>query len=150
MEGLLWGFTGYNTASSVPQQILPTQYSIVGWNKRCSSMSGNIVICFSICSIFLIQSEFKLGFIAQSCLAPGFSTLMTNLFAMRADLSSSDRKQWQNEYLKVENNWMKIYVMNNLDIRELDVKCTQKHYHHLSLASHSVRLLKYALWRYNV
>lgn len=29
-------------------------------------------------------AELKLGFIAQSCLAPGFSTLMANLFTMRA------------------------------------------------------------------
>ena len=47
------------------------------------------------------QAEFKLGFIAQSCLAPGFSTMMSNLFAMRADLSSPEMKQWQNEYLQV-------------------------------------------------
>jgi hypothetical protein len=26
----------------------------------------------------------QLGFIAQSCLAPGFSTMMANLFAMRS------------------------------------------------------------------
>ena len=31
-----------------------------------------------------------------------FSTMMSNLFAMRADLSSPDRKQWQNEYLQVD------------------------------------------------
>ena len=29
-------------------------------------------------------AELKLGFIAQSCLAPGFSTLMSNLFTMRS------------------------------------------------------------------
>jgi len=29
-------------------------------------------------------AELKLGFIAQSCLAPGFSTLMANLFIMRS------------------------------------------------------------------
>lgn len=29
-------------------------------------------------------SELKLGFLAQSCLAPGFSTLLTNLFSMRS------------------------------------------------------------------
>jgi len=29
-------------------------------------------------------AELKLGFIAQSCLAPGFSTLMANLFTMRS------------------------------------------------------------------
>lgn len=36
---------------------------------------GDDVICVS---------ELKLGFIAQSCLAPGFSTMMANLFAMRS------------------------------------------------------------------
>ncbi len=29
-------------------------------------------------------AELKLGFVAQSCLAPGFSTLMANLFTMRS------------------------------------------------------------------
>ncbi len=29
-------------------------------------------------------AEMKLGFMAQSCLAPGFSTLMANLFVMRS------------------------------------------------------------------
>ena len=28
--------------------------------------------------------------------------MMSNLFAMRADLSSPEMKQWQNEYLQVE------------------------------------------------
>ncbi|XP_043234368.1 calcium-activated potassium channel slowpoke-like isoform X12 [Amphibalanus amphitrite] len=36
---------------------------------------GDDVICLA---------ELKLGFIAQSCLAPGFSTMMANLFAMRS------------------------------------------------------------------
>ena len=29
-------------------------------------------------------AEMKLGFMAQGCMAPGFSTLMANLFVMRA------------------------------------------------------------------
>ncbi len=29
-------------------------------------------------------AELKLGLIAQSCLAPGFSTMMANMFAMRS------------------------------------------------------------------
>ena len=29
-------------------------------------------------------AELKLGFIAQSCVAPGFSTLLANLFTMRS------------------------------------------------------------------
>ena len=63
------------------------------------------------------QAEFKLGFIAQSCLAPGFSTMMSNLFAMRADLSSPEMKQWQNEYLQVTGaNRSKSKVSNELFI----------------------------------
>ena len=69
-----------------------------------------------------LQSEFKLGFIAQSCLAPGFSTLMSNLFAMRADLSSPDRKRWQNEYLKVE-----IFPLFFLSVKILTTSSTLHH-----------------------
>lgn len=43
---------------------------------------GDDVICVS---------ELKLGFIAQSCLAPGFSTMMANLFAMRSYKTVSTR-----------------------------------------------------------
>ena len=73
---------------------------------------GDDVICLA---------ELKLGFIAQSCLAPGFSTMMANLFAMRSfktvlreklpclktffiqiffNLQSPDTLQWQNDYLQ--------------------------------------------------
>ncbi|XP_048248119.1 calcium-activated potassium channel slowpoke-like isoform X8 [Haliotis rufescens] len=70
-------------------------------------------------------AELKLGFIAQSCLAPGFSTLMANLFTMRSykqqlavpgsgimapSLSDEfpfnvyksgvDRAQWQADYMR--------------------------------------------------
>ncbi|KAG5455051.1 Arl3p interacting protein [Clonorchis sinensis] len=38
--------------------------------------AGDEIICFS---------EMKLGFLAQSCVAPGFSTLITNLFSMRSE-----------------------------------------------------------------
>ena len=31
-------------------------------------------------------AELKLGFVAQSCLAPGFSSLMANLFSMRSTI----------------------------------------------------------------
>ncbi|CAH8610383.1 unnamed protein product [Schistosoma rodhaini] len=41
------------------------------WNWEC----GDEIICFS---------ELKLGFLAQSCIAPGFSTLVTNLFTMHS------------------------------------------------------------------
>ena len=45
-------------------------------------------------------AELKLGFIAQSCLAPGFSTMMANLFAMRSGETSSDMDDWQRDYLQ--------------------------------------------------
>ena len=50
--------------------------NIPSWNWK----RGDDVICVA---------ELKLGFIAQSCLAPGFSTLMANLFAMRSYKSVS-------------------------------------------------------------
>jgi len=37
-------------------------------------------------------AELKLGFIAQSCLAPGFSTLMANLFTMRSYKTVTPRR----------------------------------------------------------
>ncbi|KAI0210709.1 Calcium-activated potassium channel slowpoke [Lamellibrachia satsuma] len=45
-------------------------------------------------------AEMKLGFIAQSCLAPGFSTLMANLFTMRSYKTSPDMPKWQNDYMR--------------------------------------------------
>ncbi|WAQ96141.1 SLO-like protein [Mya arenaria] len=45
-------------------------------------------------------AELKLGFIAQSCLAPGFSTLMANLFTMRSYKPSVEMQQWQNDYMR--------------------------------------------------
>ena len=46
-------------------------------------------------------AELKLGFIAQSCLAPGFSTMMANLFAMRSFktvIPSQSRKKLTRAY----------------------------------------------------
>ncbi|KPM05063.1 calcium-activated potassium channel slowpoke-like protein [Sarcoptes scabiei] len=60
--------------------------NIPSWNWK----RGDDVICVS---------ELKLGFIAQSCLAAGFSTMMANLFAMRSFKTSPDTPQWQNDYL---------------------------------------------------
>src|SRR5699024_12880362 len=45
--------------------------NIPSWNWK----RGDDVICVS---------ELKLGFIAQSCLAPGFSTMLANLFPTRS------------------------------------------------------------------
>lgn len=51
--------------------------NIPSWDWK----QGDDVICLA---------ELKLGFIAQSCLAPGFSTMMANLFAMRSFKTVSD------------------------------------------------------------
>jgi len=56
-----------------------------------SLTNGDDVICLA---------ELKLGFIAQSCLAPGFTTLMANLFAMRSGETSSDMDDWLKDYLQ--------------------------------------------------
>ncbi|XP_059162077.1 calcium-activated potassium channel subunit alpha-1-like isoform X3 [Physella acuta] len=45
-------------------------------------------------------AELKLGFIAQSCLAPGFSTLMANLFTMRSYKPTPEMAQWQTDYMR--------------------------------------------------
>jgi len=61
--------------------------NIPSWDWK----QGDDVICLA---------ELKLGFIAQSCLAPGFSTMMANLFAMRSFITSPDMAAWQNDYLQ--------------------------------------------------
>ncbi|KAL3125406.1 hypothetical protein niasHT_002134 [Heterodera trifolii] len=61
--------------------------NIPSWDWR----RGDDVICLA---------ELKLGFIAQSCLAPGFSTMMANLFAMRSFKTSPHMAEWLNEYLR--------------------------------------------------
>ncbi|XP_055321917.1 calcium-activated potassium channel slowpoke isoform X14 [Sitodiplosis mosellana] len=61
--------------------------NIPSWDWK----QGDDVICLA---------ELKLGFIAQSCLAPGFSTMMANLFAMRSFKTSPDMQIWTNEYLR--------------------------------------------------
>merc|ERR550534_48494 len=61
--------------------------NIPSWDWK----QGDDVICLA---------ELKLGFIAQSCLAPGFSTMMANLFAMRSFKTSPDMAAWQNDYLQ--------------------------------------------------
>ncbi|GAV00290.1 hypothetical protein RvY_11161-2 [Ramazzottius varieornatus] len=71
--------------------------NIPSWNWK----RGDDVICVA---------ELKLGFIAQSCLAPGFSTLMANLFAMRSYKSSAELSEWQNDYLR--GTGMEMYTEN--------------------------------------
>lgn len=65
-------------------------------------------------------AELKLGFIAQSCLAPGFSTLMANLFTMRS-------------YKVV--GWTSSTVSNSVHLNKKPL--------HSELLSHAI-----ALWQY--
>lgn len=72
--------------------------NIPSWDWK----QGDDVICLA---------ELKLGFIAQSCLAPGFSTMMANLFAMRSFKTVSPfkhtltLKQKQNRNAQLTNWW---------------------------------------------
>ncbi|KAK2146163.1 hypothetical protein LSH36_628g03007 [Paralvinella palmiformis] len=54
-------------------------------------------------------AEMKLGFMAQGCLAPGFSTLMANLFVMRSYKKSAKCDHWQDMYL--EGAGMEVYTV---------------------------------------
>ncbi|XP_033643745.1 calcium-activated potassium channel subunit alpha-1-like isoform X3 [Asterias rubens] len=82
--------------------------NIPSWNWR----DGDDVICIA---------ELKLGFIAQACLAPGFSTIMANLFAMRSNSENESegyhavgasaafqgrKVSWQTHYLQGCGNEM--------------------------------------------
>lgn len=65
---------------------------------RCLPGVLLILILWRVSDVICV-SELKLGFIAQSCLAPGFSTMMANLFAMRSYKTSPEMPNWQNDYL---------------------------------------------------
>uniref|UniRef100_A0A182YEV6 BK channel n=1 Tax=Anopheles stephensi TaxID=30069 RepID=A0A182YEV6_ANOST len=69
------------------QRVKAYLLNIPSWDWK----QGDDVICLA---------ELKLGFIAQSCLAPGFSTMMANLFAMRSFKTSPDMQVWTNDYLR--------------------------------------------------
>ncbi|XP_057309545.1 calcium-activated potassium channel slowpoke-like isoform X2 [Hydractinia symbiolongicarpus] len=59
------------------------------WNRSL----GDEIVCIN---------ELKLGFMAQSCNAPGFSTLIGNLFSMRSDTTTVDiheSEQWKVAYI---------------------------------------------------
>ena len=63
---------------------------------------GDDVICLA---------ELKLGFIAQSCLAPGFSTMMANLFAMRSFKTVSIFSICSYLYIDDRNNVIPIRIL---------------------------------------
>ncbi|XP_076855993.1 calcium-activated potassium channel subunit alpha-1a-like isoform X2 [Brachyhypopomus gauderio] len=60
--------------------------NIPSWNWR----EGDDAICLA---------ELKLGFIAQSCLAQGLSTMLANLFSMRSSIQIEE-EIWQKYYLE--------------------------------------------------
>uniref|UniRef100_A0A4W3HPV0 BK channel n=1 Tax=Callorhinchus milii TaxID=7868 RepID=A0A4W3HPV0_CALMI len=66
--------------------------NIPSWNWK----EGDDAICLA---------ELKLGFIAQSCLAPGLSTMLANLFSMRSYIKIEE-DTWQKYYLEGVANEM--------------------------------------------
>ncbi|CAH3143833.1 unnamed protein product [Pocillopora meandrina] len=66
--------------------------NIPSWNPK----RGDDVVCIS---------ELKLGFIAQSCLSPGFSTLLANVFSMRSHETSdtTELDSWKTHYIEGAN-----------------------------------------------
>ncbi|XP_059585736.1 calcium-activated potassium channel subunit alpha-1 isoform X1 [Alligator mississippiensis] len=66
--------------------------NIPSWNWK----EGDDAICLA---------ELKLGFIAQSCLAPGLSTMLANLFSMRSCIKIEE-DTWQKYYLEGVSNEM--------------------------------------------
>ncbi|XP_055331309.1 calcium-activated potassium channel slo-1-like isoform X2 [Paramacrobiotus metropolitanus] len=62
--------------------------NIPSWNPE----NGDICICLA---------ELRLGLLAQSCLAPGFSTLMANFFTSRTyDPNKKFDEDWQRDYVQ--------------------------------------------------
>ncbi|KAL6042300.1 hypothetical protein STEG23_012786, partial [Scotinomys teguina] len=66
--------------------------NIPSWNWK----EGDDAICLA---------ELKLGFIAQSCLAQGLSTMLANLFSMRSFIKIEE-DTWQKYYLEGVSNEM--------------------------------------------
>lgn len=64
--------------------------NIPTWSKR----NGDQIICYS---------EIELGILAQSCMVPGFSTLLSNLFSVRSDKECKQsplNEDWLNNYMR--------------------------------------------------
>ena len=88
-----------NTTTEVPVilQLLHSHskqqvYNIEGWTHRRD--------------IAITLNELKLGLLGQSCLSPGFSTLIANLFYTSdfPELKKSDENSWQTLYIKGASN----------------------------------------------
>uniref|UniRef100_S4RP75 RCK N-terminal domain-containing protein n=1 Tax=Petromyzon marinus TaxID=7757 RepID=S4RP75_PETMA len=80
--------------------------NIPSWNWK----EGDDAICLA---------ELKLGFIAQSCLAPGLSTMLANLFSMRSYIKrvplphQIEEDTWQKYYLEGVSNEMYTEYLSN-------------------------------------
>ncbi|RTG86138.1 potassium large conductance calcium-activated channel subfamily M alpha member 1 [Schistosoma bovis] len=70
------------------------------WNWEC----GDEIICFS---------ELKLGFLAQSCIAPGFSTLVTNLFTMHSIKGLKEAAKFTKNYMNSYHHSKSIHHFNS-------------------------------------
>ncbi|KAK6482081.1 calcium-activated potassium channel subunit alpha-1 isoform X2 [Huso huso] len=73
--------------------------NIPSWNWK----EGDDAICLA---------ELKLGFIAQSCLAQGLSTMLANLFSMRSCIKIEE-DTWQKYYLEGVSNEMYTEYLSN-------------------------------------
>ncbi|XP_075466466.1 calcium-activated potassium channel subunit alpha-1 isoform X5 [Ascaphus truei] len=73
--------------------------NIPSWNWK----EGDDAICLA---------ELKLGFIAQSCLAQGLSTMLANLFSMRSFIKIEE-DTWQKYYLEGVSNEMYTEYLSN-------------------------------------
>uniref|UniRef100_A0AAY5EWS4 Calcium-activated potassium channel BK alpha subunit domain-containing protein n=1 Tax=Electrophorus electricus TaxID=8005 RepID=A0AAY5EWS4_ELEEL len=81
----------YNSRIRIITQMLQSHnkahlLNIASWNWQ----EGDDAICLA---------ELKLGFIAQSCLAQGLSSMLANLFSMRSSIQIED-DIWQKYYLE--------------------------------------------------
>ncbi|CAF1638931.1 unnamed protein product, partial [Adineta ricciae] len=73
-------------------------------------------------------AELKLGLIAESCLNPGFSTMIANIFAMRSDTEvagkltekgAPDRSVWLQQYLRGASLEMYTETLSNYFVHDL-------------------------------
>uniref|UniRef100_A0A3P8WFI0 Calcium-activated potassium channel subunit alpha-1 n=1 Tax=Cynoglossus semilaevis TaxID=244447 RepID=A0A3P8WFI0_CYNSE len=94
--------------------------NIPSWNWK----EGDDAICLA---------ELKLGFIAQSCLAQGLSTMLANLFSMRSFIKIKTDKQdtWQKYYLEGVSNemyteYLLCYVKLKLLLIAIEYKSDQR------------------------
>ncbi|XP_047144553.1 calcium-activated potassium channel subunit alpha-1 isoform X2 [Hydra vulgaris] len=100
------------------------------WNAEF----GDAIICIS---------ELKLGFMAQSCNAPGFSTLIGNLFGTRSDKISesiSETEQWKVAYMQGAANEIYLSYLSNSFVGMTFPKAVELCYEKLKLLLIAIEL----------